>query len=127
MTVTYSEYCIHVISCIADRPRAGPLAGTSHPSQLVIERASYGFFAAGTCHMAEPDLVIDACGLICPLPVLRARKGLAGLKPGGLLRLLSTDPASVQDMAAFCAQPGKELVASGRDGDVYTFLVRRTE
>ncbi len=58
-----------------------------------------------------PALEIDATGLLCPLPVLRARKALAGLPPGALLRLLADDPAARIDLPHFCAQSGHALLA----------------
>ena len=57
------------------------------------------------------DAEIDARGLLCPLPVLRARKRLAALAPGALLRVLADDPAALVDMPCFCAEAGHALVA----------------
>lgn len=54
--------------------------------------------------------VIDASGLLCPLPVLRLRKALLAVPPGGQLRLIATDPAAVVDVPHFCAQSGHVLV-----------------
>ena len=53
---------------------------------------------------------IDASGLLCPLPVLKARKALAAMAPGQMLRLLATDPAARIDLPHFCAQGGHDLV-----------------
>lgn len=58
----------------------------------------------------EPDAEIDARGLLCPLPVLRARKRLMAMAPGQVLRVLATDQASVIDMPHFCAQAGHEYL-----------------
>lgn len=69
---------------------------------------------------------IDARNLLCPLPVLRLRKVLAGAAPGTCVRLIATDPAAVIDVPHFCAQSGHILVSSepGPDGArIYT--VRR--
>ena len=54
---------------------------------------------------------VDALGLLCPLPVLKARKRLAGMEAGEVLRLLADDPAAVVDVPHFCAEQGHELVA----------------
>ena len=68
---------------------------------------------------------LDARGLKCPLPVLKARRALQGVAPGGLLRVLATDPGAVKDFAHFCETTGCELVESGREGDVLRFLLRK--
>ncbi|MEC9435178.1 MAG: sulfurtransferase TusA family protein [Pseudomonadota bacterium] len=58
---------------------------------------------------------IDARGLLCPLPVLKARKRLAGLAPGARLAIVSDDPAAVIDMPHFCAEQGHALEAQDPD------------
>jgi tRNA 2-thiouridine synthesizing protein A len=73
-----------------------------------------------------PDSVLDAKGLMCPLPVLRARKVLNGMAAGELLTVLATDPSSVQDFDAFCRQTGHELVESAGAGEgVFRYLIRK--
>ncbi len=72
------------------------------------------------------DHTLDAKGLNCPLPILKARKALQDVPPGGTLEVLSTDPGSVADFQAFCRQTGNELVDSSNDDSVYRFLIRRT-
>jgi tRNA 2-thiouridine synthesizing protein A len=68
---------------------------------------------------------LDARGLKCPLPVLKARRALQAVAPGGLLRVLATDPGAVKDFAHFCETTGCELVESGKEGDVLRFLLRK--
>lgn len=70
-------------------------------------------------------VLLDACGLTCPLPVLRARKRLQAMQPGQRLRLLSTDAASALDVPVFCHQAGHVLVGEERDGERYVFLIER--
>ena len=73
-----------------------------------------------------PDLEIDATGLLCPLPVLRARKALAALPPGALLRLLADDPAARIDLPHFCAEAGHALLAEENLGEGRrAYLLRR--
>ncbi|MCB9957090.1 MAG: sulfurtransferase TusA family protein [Rhodospirillaceae bacterium] len=76
--------------------------------------------------MDDPDLVLDARGLKCPLPVLKARKRLNGLASGAVLTVLASDPAARKDFAAFCEAAGHALdgVADGPD-DATTFTIRR--
>jgi len=64
---------------------------------------------------------LDALGLLCPLPVLKARKRLLGMAPGALLRVLSDDPVAAIDLPHFCREAGHELVS--QDGSV--FVIRR--
>jgi tRNA 2-thiouridine synthesizing protein A len=72
------------------------------------------------------DKVLDAKGLNCPLPILKAKKALKEVPDGGTLEVLSTDPGSVADFQAFCRTTGNELVEHGEDSGVYTFLIRKT-
>jgi len=72
------------------------------------------------------DAECDAAGLICPLPVLRARKLLSRLPPGAVLRLLATDPMARVDVPHFCAEAGHALVATAEAaGGATAFLIRR--
>lgn len=72
------------------------------------------------------DQTLNAEGLNCPLPILKAKKALKGMGAGDVLSIRATDPGSVADFAAFCNQTGNELVGSGSEGDVYTFEIKRT-
>ena len=60
--------------------------------------------------MSQFDLELDARGLNCPLPILRAKKSIQSLDSGQVLRIVATDPGSVKDFEAFCKQTGNELV-----------------
>jgi tRNA 2-thiouridine synthesizing protein A len=71
------------------------------------------------------DHSLDAKGLNCPLPILKARKALKDVGPGETLEILSTDPGSVADFEAFCRQTGNELLESTNDDSEYRFLIRR--
>ncbi len=68
---------------------------------------------------------LDATGLTCPLPVLRARKALRDVAPGGLLEVRATDPAAVKDFAAFCEATGHTLVETTEAAGIYVFLMRK--
>ncbi|MGC8521110.1 MAG: sulfurtransferase TusA family protein [Steroidobacteraceae bacterium] len=71
------------------------------------------------------DQTLDAKGLNCPLPILRAKKALQSLPTGGTLEVLATDPGAVKDFQAFCRTTGNELVESSSEGKVLRFLIRR--
>jgi tRNA 2-thiouridine synthesizing protein A len=70
------------------------------------------------------DQTLDAKGMNCPLPILKARKALKGMNAGETLQVLSTDPGSVKDFEAFCRTTGNQLVESGEEGGVYSFLIK---
>lgn len=71
------------------------------------------------------DAVLDAKGLSCPLPILRAKKALKDLPTGGTLEIQATDPGSVKDFEAFCRTTGNDLVSHHVDGKIYHFTIRR--
>jgi len=72
------------------------------------------------------DQVLDAKGLNCPLPILRAKKALKTMEGGKTLEVLSTDPGSVADFAAFCRTTGNELVEQNEEGGIWTYLIRKS-
>lgn len=79
--------------------------------------------ASGECQGA---VYIDARDLICPLPVLKARKALKGLAPGGIIELDATDPAAEADFHAFCESTGHELRSvAALDGGVTRFTIAK--
>lgn len=71
------------------------------------------------------DKEVDASGLNCPLPILKAKKALSEMQSGQLLRVRSTDPGSTRDFQAFARQTGNELVEQGSEGDVLVHVLRR--
>lgn len=75
--------------------------------------------------MTEPEETLDACGLLCPLPVLKARRRLQGMAPGGVLTLLADDPAAVVDVPHFCSEAGHQLIGSEDAGDHQRYLIRK--
>ncbi len=75
--------------------------------------------------MNEFDQELDARGLNCPLPILRAKKALKDLQVGQILRIIATDAGSVKDFAAFAEQTGNELLESTESGDEYHFRLRK--
>jgi len=72
------------------------------------------------------DQVLDAKGLNCPLPILKAKKALKDLQAGQVLEVQSTDPGSVADFSAFCRTTGNEMVEQNEAGGVYTYLIRKS-
>jgi len=76
-------------------------------------------------YMNDFDDILDAIGLLCPLPVLKARKRLVSMPDGAVLKLLSDDPAAVVDVPHFCAETGYELTAQGEASDHRFYLIRK--
>lgn len=72
------------------------------------------------------DKTLDAKGLNCPLPILKAKKAIQDVPKDGTLEVLSTDAGSVADFAAFCRTTGNTLVESAETNGVYRFLIKRT-
>ena len=75
--------------------------------------------------MSDFDQELDASGLNCPLPILRAKKALAGMDSGQVLHIIATDPGSVKDFEAFAKQTGNELLESKDEGGKFGFLVKK--
>ncbi len=71
------------------------------------------------------DAELDARGLLCPLPVLKARKRLGALGVGDVLSMLADDPAAIIDVPHFCAEQGHEFVSSTPEGDATRYCIRK--
>ena len=68
---------------------------------------------------------IDTRGLNCPLPILKAKKALADMATGEVLKIIATDPGSVRDFQAFARQTGNELLEQSSDADEFIHFLRR--
>jgi tRNA 2-thiouridine synthesizing protein A len=75
--------------------------------------------------MPVTEILVDARGLLCPLPVLRLAKAFRTAPEGAVLRLLATDPASVGDVEAYCAEAGKQLLGWEEREGVFEFRIGR--
>jgi tRNA 2-thiouridine synthesizing protein A len=75
--------------------------------------------------MADFDQELDASGLNCPLPILRAKKALAGMEAGQVLHIIATDPGAVKDFEAFAKQTGNTLKESKEEGGKFVFLMQK--
>ncbi|MBC8239785.1 MAG: sulfurtransferase TusA family protein [Alphaproteobacteria bacterium] len=73
------------------------------------------------------DQQLDAKGLNCPLPILRAKKAIKSMDTGATLEVEATDPGAIKDFAAFCRVTGNELLESSEeDGGIYRFLIKKS-
>ncbi len=68
---------------------------------------------------------LDTRGLNCPLPILKAKKALAEMESGQLLKVIATDPGSTRDFQAFARQTGNELVAQSTQADEFIHVLKR--
>lgn len=75
--------------------------------------------------MTQNTDILDAIGLLCPLPVLKARKRLKSLQSGAILELLADDPAAVIDVPHFCSEAGHTLVSHTDAGPHQVYLIRK--
>ena len=76
--------------------------------------------------MAEFDRELDASGLNCPLPILRARKALSDMERGQVLKVISTDQGSVKDFEAFSKQTNNPLLSAGEEAGKFVFLLKKS-
>ena len=77
--------------------------------------------------MADFDRELDASGLNCPLPILRAKKSLADMETGQVLHVIATDPGSTKDFEAFAKQTGNELLESSEENGKFLFMMKKGE
>jgi tRNA 2-thiouridine synthesizing protein A len=75
--------------------------------------------------MTTPTKTLDATGLLCPLPVLRAQKVLRGMAEGDVLEVHATDPASKTDMPAFCEEAGYTLLDARDDNGLLIYIIKK--
>ncbi|MGB8312992.1 MAG: sulfurtransferase TusA family protein [Aestuariivirga sp.] len=96
-------------------------------TKVVARVAPIPLIWAYTITMTDVDFeeLIDLTGLLCPLPVLKARKRLDAMQSGHVLKVLASDPMSAIDMPHFCSEQGHILLANTQDGDLFTFRIKR--
>jgi tRNA 2-thiouridine synthesizing protein A len=76
--------------------------------------------------MADFDRELDASGLNCPLPILRAKKSLGDMTRGQVLKIISTDQGSLKDFEAFSKQTNNPLLSSAEEGGKFIFFIKKT-
>ena len=75
--------------------------------------------------MTDATETLDAIGLLCPLPVLKARKRLKSLPDGAVLKILADDPAAIIDVPHYCSESGHTLLSSDEDSGVQIYLIQK--
>jgi tRNA 2-thiouridine synthesizing protein A len=78
--------------------------------------------------MTKPryDVFLDARGLICPMPLIKARQALMVVEPGATICVVATDPDTVADFSSFCEATGHKLVSSEHKDDVYVHVIEKS-
>lgn len=72
-----------------------------------------------------PDQVLDCSGMACPMPILKTKKAIDGLKVGQVLKMIATDAGSIADMKAWTTKTGQTLLSHEQVGNQFTFFVRK--
>ena len=76
--------------------------------------------------LIEADFEVDARGLNCPLPILKAKKGIRNLSTGQVMHVMATDPGSANDFPLLCKQTGNELVETFEENGEFHFYIRKS-
>ena len=105
-------------------PRACYLPGGVCDDKIAL--LEYTMAGEETSGLDGVDEQIDVRGMLCPLPVLKARKRLKTLNNGAILRVLASDPAAVIDFPHFCSEAGHELISSNESDGILTFVIRKS-
>lgn len=92
------------------------------PGHIPVDRVKHPGYLR---FMTEPAQTLDARALLCPLPVLKARKAMKSMATGAVLELLADDPAAVVDVPHFCAESGHALIGQSQVGDHHVYLIRK--
>lgn len=74
-----------------------------------------------------PNQVLDASGLACPLPIIKTKKAVDGMKIGEVLKMISTDPGSVSDVKAWTGKTGHELLGHEEAEGKYVFYIKKAK
>lgn len=75
--------------------------------------------------MTDFDKELDATGLSCPMPLLRLAKAVKGINSGEVLKMVATDPGSLEDVPSWVDKKGHELLDKSEDGGLYTFYIKK--
>ena len=94
-------------------------------NQILIGLCHHTRMSNSSSSFSADPLEVDATGLQCPLPVLRARRALEDLAPGATVLVRATDKAAVRDVPAFCEAAGHHLLAAEDTGEELRFVIRR--
>ena len=75
----------------------------------------------------KADLTLDNSGLSCPMPIIKTKKTMDGMKVGEILKMVATDPGSVSDIQAWVKKTGQELLEQEKEGEKFVFYIRKVK
>ncbi len=75
----------------------------------------------------KADLTLDNSGLSCPMPIIKTKKAMDGMKVGEILKMVATDPGSVSDIQAWVKKTGQELLGQETEGEKFVFYIRKVK
>jgi tRNA 2-thiouridine synthesizing protein A len=75
----------------------------------------------------HPSIIVDTCGMFCPAPIIKLAESIRNIDAGGVVELLSDDPAIEFDLPAWCRSSGHSVVSQSREGRKYVYRVRKKE
>ncbi|HOT69140.1 MAG TPA: sulfurtransferase TusA family protein [Candidatus Saccharicenans sp.] len=75
----------------------------------------------------KADLTLDNSGLSCPMPIIKTKKAMDGMKVGEILKMVATDPGSVSDIQAWVKKTGQELLEQEKEGEKFVFYIRKVK
>jgi tRNA 2-thiouridine synthesizing protein A len=75
--------------------------------------------------MSEAQHQLDTSGMNCPLPILKTKKAMTAMASGEVIQVTSTDPGSVKDLDAFCAQTGHQMLSNQETGGKFVFQIQK--
>ena len=75
----------------------------------------------------KADLTLDNSGLSCPMPIIKTKKAMDGMRVGEILKMIATDPGSVSDIQAWVKKTGQELVGQEIEGNKFVFYIRKVK
>jgi len=75
----------------------------------------------------KADLTLDNSGLSCPMPIIKTKKAMDGMKAGEILKMVATDPGSVSDIQAWVKKTGQELLGQETEGEKFVFYIRKVK
>lgn len=110
-----------IVRCVksGDLEYIGSVSTTTNPTEHPMIDTTFD------SEIMEFQKELDARGLNCPLPILKAKKALAEMETGEVLKIVATDSGSVRDFQAFAKQTGNALLSHSQNGREFTFLMRR--
>lgn len=76
-------------------------------------------------YTGDIDVELDACGLACPMPLLKMKQALNKMQPGQILKVLATDGGSQRDFNLFAQQAGHVILARSNENQVYTYFIKK--